>query len=43
MVSNTLDLDLEWLYATVERLRVECGDDPEYRELRDDLPADWPL
>jgi len=43
MVSNTLNLDLEWLYATVERLRVESGDDPEYLSLRKDLPADWPL
>jgi hypothetical protein len=43
MVSNTLDLDLEWLRATLEHLRTECRDDPEYVELRDALPADWPV
>jgi hypothetical protein len=43
MVSNTLDLDLDGLLATLERLRVEHGDDPDYLKLRADLPADWPL
>jgi len=43
MVSNTLGLDLEWLRATLERLRTVSPDDPEYLALRKDLPADWPL
>ena len=43
MVSNTLDLDLEWLRATLEHLRTECADDAEYLALRKDLPADWPM
>jgi hypothetical protein len=43
MVSNTLDLDHASLSAALERLRVECADDPEYQELRSALPEDWPL
>jgi hypothetical protein len=43
MVSNTLDMDLEELYAVLERLRVEHADDPDYVKLRGDLPQDWPL
>ncbi len=43
MVSSTLDLDLEWLIATLERLRAECAEDPEYVELRAALPENWPL
>jgi hypothetical protein len=43
MVSSALDLDLEDLYATLERLRDEHADDPEYVALRAELPADWPL
>jgi hypothetical protein len=43
MVSNALEIDLEELYATLERLRVEYSDDPEYLQLRAALPADWPL
>jgi hypothetical protein len=43
MVSNTIDMDLVELYATLERLRVEHADDPEFQKLRAKLPADWPL
>jgi len=43
MVSNTLGMDVEELYATLERLRVEHARDPDYQRLRADLPADWPL
>ncbi len=43
MVSSTLDLDLEELYATLERLRVEHAQDADYQALRQHLPADWPL
>ena len=43
MVSSTLELDVEELYATLERLRVEHADDSEYQQLRRQLPADWPL
>ncbi len=43
MVSNYLEMDVEQLYALLERLRVEHGDDPEYIALRSALPADWPL
>lgn len=43
MVSSSLDLELEVLYATLERLRVEHGTDPDYVQLRTDLPEDWPL
>ena len=43
MVSSSLDTDLEEVLATLERLRVEFGDDPEYAGLRSSLPEDWPL
>jgi hypothetical protein len=43
MVSSALDLSLEELYATLERLRVECSSDAEYVRLRSTLPSDWPL
>jgi hypothetical protein len=43
MVSNTLKMRLEDLLATLERLRRESGQDPEYQELRRELPADWPM
>jgi hypothetical protein len=43
MVSNAIDMDLLELYATLERLRVEHAEDPEYQTLRKVLPADWPL
>ena len=43
MVSNTLGMSLDELLATLERLRREHGDDPDYQRLRSDLPEDWPL
>ena len=43
MVSSAIDIDLLELYATLERLRVEHGSDPDYVKLRKVLPADWPL
>jgi hypothetical protein len=43
MVSNTLDLELEELYAILERLRVEHAQDSDYAKLRAALPADWPM
>jgi len=43
MVSSSLEMELEELYATLERLRVSCADDDEYVNLRSALPSDWPL
>ena len=43
MVSNSLKMELQELLATLERVQRECGNDPEYQELRRDLPEDWPL
>jgi hypothetical protein len=43
MVSSALDMDLEELYASLERLRVEHAHDTDYQQLRRALPADWPL
>ncbi len=43
MVSNALDMTLEELYATLERLRVEHANDVDYVKLRSALPGDWPL
>lgn len=43
MVSNTLDMELDDLVATLKRVRETSGDDPEYMELRAPLPDDWPI
>ncbi len=43
MVSSSLAMDLEELYATLERLRVEHAQEPAYQRLREGLPPDWPL
>jgi hypothetical protein len=43
MVSSTIEMDLEELHATLERLRVEHADDPEFQEFRKVFPEDWPL
>ena len=42
MVSNTLDMELGELVATLKRIGETCGEDPEYRKLRAPLPDDWP-
>ncbi len=43
MVSNSLNMELQELLALVESCRNECVGDPEYQELRGQLPDDWPL
>ena len=43
MVSSALDMELGELLHSLDRIRREHGDDPEYRELRSVLPADWPV
>jgi len=43
MVSSAVNMDLDTLLATLERLRAEHADDPEYQKLRSDLPAEWPM
>ena len=43
MVSSALDMNLDELLRTLERLRMQFSEDPDYQELRSSLPADWPL
>jgi hypothetical protein len=43
MVSNSLNMELQELLETLERVQRECGNDPEYQELRRGLPEDWPI
>ncbi len=43
MVSSSLKMELDELLATLERMRQEDASDPNYQELRGDLPADWPM
>ena len=43
MVSNTLEMELDDLVATLKRVGETCGEDPEYRKLRAPLPGDWPI
>jgi hypothetical protein len=43
MVSNSLNIALQELLDTIERMRKEHGRSEEYLKLRKDLPKDWPL
>ena len=43
MVSNAIEMDLQELLATLERLRRDHARDSDYVKLRSALPADWPL
>ncbi len=43
MVSNTLEMELDDLVATLKRVGETCGEDPEYLKLRAPLPDDWPI
>ncbi len=43
MVSNSLNMELQELLETLERVQRECVSDPEYQELRRGLPEDWPI
>ena len=43
MVSNTLKIKLPEFLEIVERLRRDYASDPEYKNLRRDLPDDWPI
>ena len=43
MVSNVLGMEPDELVAELQRLRADLGGDLEYRKLRADLPADWPI
>ena len=43
MVSNSLKIGQEEVVAALKRLRRERSDDAEYKNLRKDLPKNWPL
>jgi hypothetical protein len=43
MVSSSLDMELQELLDTLDRVRQEHGASPEYQELRRRLPAEWPM
>ena len=43
MVSSALNLELQDLIGMLDRLRQEFGDNAEYQQLRQQLPADWPM
>jgi hypothetical protein len=43
MVSNAIEMDLQELLTTLERLRRDHAHDTDYQKLRSALPADWPL
>ena len=43
MVSNTLRMDLQDLVDALKRLKKQFSKDPEYQEIRRDLPKDWPM
>jgi ElaB/YqjD/DUF883 family membrane-anchored ribosome-binding protein len=43
MVSNAIEMDLQELLDTLERLQREHAQDADYQKLRSALPPDWPL
>ena len=43
MVSNAMKMDQQDVIAALKRLRAQHSDDPEYKELRKDLPKEWPI
>jgi len=43
MVSNAVKMDQKQVLAALTRLRARHSKDPEYKKLRKDLPADWPI
>ena len=43
MVSNTLGLKLENLLDALKRLRKNFSKDLDYKEIRRELPKDWPM
>ena len=43
MVSNTLGLKLENLLDALKRLRKNFSKDMDYKEIRRELPKDWPM
>jgi len=43
MVSSGVGMDHDELVQALLDMKREHGDDPEYQELRQPLPADWPI
>jgi hypothetical protein len=43
MVSSVLGMTDDELLAAVHRIRQENADDAEYKQLRQNLPAEWPI
>ena len=43
MVSNTLGMEHDDLMTLPKRMGTEFSDNSEYKELRGNLPADWPM
>jgi hypothetical protein len=43
MVSNTLKVSQDEVVQALKRARKEQSNTPEYKQLRKDLPKDWPL
>jgi len=43
MVSSVLHMTAEQLAATLAQFRETYADDPEYQDLRQLFPPDWPM
>lgn len=43
MVSSVLNMGAEEVLAALRRMSQEYQGDPEYAEVRAQLPADWPI
>ncbi|HWP59169.1 MAG TPA: hypothetical protein VNL14_14845 [Candidatus Acidoferrales bacterium] len=43
MVSNALHMKLQDLLDALKRLKKSSSKDPDYQEIRRDLPKEWPM
>ena len=43
MVSSVLNMEPDELLQLLQRFGRDYAEEPDYRELRAELPADWPI
>ncbi len=43
MVSNSLNLDLEELLKSLQRIKQKYAKNPEFQDWRMQVPKDWPI
>ncbi len=43
MVSNSLNMDLQELLKSLQRIKRQYGKSPEFQDWRKQVPKDWPV